>query len=131
MATLLSGAIIGLCYGPKVAAVGIACMPLTLSAGIVRLKVVVLKDQMNKKSHERSSQMACEAAGAIRTVNSLTREKDCSDIYSHALDAPMKVSNRIAIYSNLIYSITQSLSFFVIGLILFVPFSLPFLLIPH
>ncbi|GAA5899256.1 hypothetical protein JCM6882_009297 [Rhodosporidiobolus microsporus] len=115
--TLISGAIIGLCYGPKVAAVGIACMPLTLSAGIARLKVVVLKDQKNKKSHEKSSQMACEAASAIRTVASLTRETDCLDIYSGQLDEPMRTSNKIAIYSNAIYSLTQALSFFVIGLI--------------
>ncbi|BGP16128.1 hypothetical protein JCM10213v2_004122 [Rhodosporidiobolus nylandii] len=115
--TLIAGAIIGLSYAPKVAAVGIACMPLTLSAGIVRLRVVVLKDQKNKKSHEKSSQMACEAASAIRTVASLTREDDCYNIYSQELDAPMRTSNRIAIYSNLIYSVTQALSFFVIGLI--------------
>ncbi|GAA6011936.1 hypothetical protein JCM10207_003434 [Rhodosporidiobolus poonsookiae] len=115
--TLIGGAIIGLCYGPKVAAVGIACIPLTLSAGIVRLRVVVLKDQKNKKSHEQSAQMACEAAAAIRTVASLTRETDCYNIYSHQLDEPMRVSNRIAIYSNAIFSLTQSLSFFVIGLI--------------
>jgi hypothetical protein len=96
-------------------------LPLTYfypQAGIVRLKVVVLKDVQNKASHERSSQMACEAAGAIRTVNSLTREQDCWQIYSHALDAPMRTSNRIAVWSNLIYSFTQALSFFVISLIL-------------
>ncbi|GAA5851199.1 hypothetical protein JCM8547_004164 [Rhodosporidiobolus lusitaniae] len=115
--TLVAGAIIGLCYSWKIALVGIACMPLTLSAGIVRLKVVVLKDQKNKKSHERSSQMACEAAGAIRTVSSLTREDECFQIYSEQLDEPMRVSNRIAIYSNAFYSLTVSLSFFVIALI--------------
>ncbi|GAA6027193.1 hypothetical protein JCM8097_002472 [Rhodosporidiobolus ruineniae] len=115
--TLISGAIIGLCYGPKVAAVGIACFPFTLSAGIVRLRVVVLKDQKNKKSHEKSSQMACEAAAAIRTVASLTRENDCYQIYSDQLEEPMRTSNRIAIYSNALYSLTQALSFFVIGLI--------------
>ncbi|BGP31976.1 hypothetical protein JCM10296v2_003755 [Rhodotorula toruloides] len=115
--TLISGAIIGLIYSWRVALVGIACMPLTLSAGIVRLKVVVLKDQKNKKSHEGSAQMACEAAASIRTVASLTREADCTAIYSRQLEEPMRVSNRIAIYSNALYSLSQALSFFVIGLI--------------
>ncbi|GAA5978101.1 hypothetical protein JCM11641_006626 [Rhodosporidiobolus odoratus] len=115
--TLIAGAIIGLVYAPKVGAVGVACMPLTLSAGIVRLRVVVLKDKKNKKSHEKSSQMACEAAGAIRTVASLTRENDCSEIYSQQLEEPMRVSNQIALSSNALYSLTQALSFFVIGLI--------------
>ncbi|GAA5897055.1 hypothetical protein JCM8208_006155 [Rhodotorula glutinis] len=117
--TLVSGAIIGLCYSWKIALVGIACMPLTLSAGIVRLKVVVLKDEKNKKSHQSSAQMACEAAGAIRTVAALTREGDCLDLYSKQLDLPMRESNRTAIWSNAFYSLTQALSFFVIALIFF------------
>ncbi|GAA6048222.1 hypothetical protein JCM3770_006486, partial [Rhodotorula araucariae] len=117
MFTLVSGAIIGLCFSWKIALVGIACMPLTLSAGIVRLRVVVLKDQKNKKSHEASAQMACEAASAIRTVAALTREDDCLHLYSEQLDAPMRTSNRVAIWSNAFYSISQALSFFVIALI--------------
>ncbi|GAA5842598.1 hypothetical protein JCM9279_003631 [Rhodotorula babjevae] len=115
--TLVSGSIIGLCYSWKIALVGIACMPLTLSAGIVRLKVVVLKDEKNKKSHQASAQMACEAAGSIRTVAALTREGDCLDLYSKQLDLPMRESNRTAIWSNAFYSLTQALSFFVIALI--------------
>ncbi|TNY20501.1 P-loop containing nucleoside triphosphate hydrolase protein [Rhodotorula diobovata] len=115
--TLVAGAIIGLCYSWKIALVGIACMPLTLSAGIVRLRVVVLKDEKNKKSHAQSAQMACEAAGAIRTVAALTRENDCLELYSHQLDLPMRESNRVAVWSNAFYSLTQALSFFVIALI--------------
>ncbi|GAA5960034.1 hypothetical protein JCM3765_006142 [Sporobolomyces pararoseus] len=115
--TLIAGAIIGLVYSPKVAAVGIACFPLTLSAGIVRLKVVVIKDEKNKKSHAQSAQMACEAASAIRTVASLTREEDCSRMYSDYLDAPMRTSNQVAVWSSALYALSQSLSFWVIGLI--------------
>ncbi|GAA5912585.1 hypothetical protein JCM5296_000742 [Sporobolomyces johnsonii] len=115
--TLIAGSIIGLSYAWRVALVGIACIPLTLSAGIIRLKVVVLKDQKNKKSHEQSAQMACEAASAIRTVASLTREEDCSAIYSQYLDKPMQESNRVAIWSSGLYAISQSLSFWVIALI--------------
>ncbi|GAA5911249.1 ABC transporter ATP-binding protein [Sporobolomyces salmoneus] len=115
--TLIAGAIIGLVYSPKVAAVGIACFPLTLSAGIIRLKVVVVKDEKNKKSHAQSAQMACEAASAIRTVASLTREEDCSRMYADYLDAPMKTSNKVAIWSSALYALSQSLSFWVIGLI--------------
>ncbi|SCZ98574.1 BZ3500_MvSof-1268-A1-R1_Chr3-1g05473 [Microbotryum saponariae] len=115
--TLLAGAIVGLSYAWKLALVGIACMPITIAAGVVRLRVVVLKDVKNKKSHEKSAQMACEAASAIRTVASLTREADCCRIYSEYLDEPMRVSNRTALWANMWYSISQSLTFLVIGLI--------------
>lgn len=97
--------------------VGIACMPLLISAGYIRLRVVVLKDQQNKLSHEHSAQLACEAAGSIRTVASLTRENDCLDIYSKSLEEPLRRSNRVSLYANLIYALSQSMMFFVVALV--------------
>lgn len=37
--------------------------------------------------------MACEAAGAIRTVAALTRENDCLELYSHVRPAYRVVSS--------------------------------------
>jgi len=80
-------------------------------------QVVVLKDQKNKKAHEESAQMACEAAGAIRTVASLTREEDCLKMYSSSLELPLKHSVHAAVWSSLLYSFSQAVMFFVISLI--------------
>ena len=80
-------------------------------------RVVVLKDQSNKKAHEDSAQLACEAAASIRTVASLTREEDCLRLYSESLEEPMQKSNRTAVWSNGLYSLSQSFSFFVIALV--------------
>ncbi len=80
-------------------------------------RVVVLKDQANKKAHKDSAQLACEAAGSIRTVASLTREDDCLRLYSKSLEEPLRKSNRTAIWSNLLYSFTQAQVFFVIALV--------------
>ena len=77
----------------------------------------MLKDQKNKKAHEESAQIACEAAASIRTVASLTREEDCCNIYSSSLEEPLRVSNRTAIWSNLIYALSQSMMFYVIALV--------------
>lgn len=92
-------------------------MPLVVSAGYIRLRVVVLKDKANKAAHESSAQLACEAAGSIRTVAALTREDDCCDLYSLSLEQPLQSSNRTAIWSNLLYALSQSMSFFVIALV--------------
>ncbi|KAI0953276.1 hypothetical protein AcW1_007535 [Taiwanofungus camphoratus] len=116
-ATLMTGSIIGLAFAWKLGLVGLACTPILCSAGYIRLRVVVLKDEQNKKAHEHSAQLACEAAGAIRTVASLTRENDCCRLYSESLDGPLRNSNRKAIYSNFIYALSQALTFFVIALI--------------
>jgi ATP-binding cassette, subfamily B (MDR/TAP), member 1 len=117
IACLIGGIIIGLAYGPKLAAVGIATIPFVISAGYIRLRVVVLKDETNKKYHEQSAQMACEAAAAIRTVASLTREKDCRDIYSKSLEVPLKTATRASIFSTFTFAISQAMSFFAISLV--------------
>jgi len=80
-------------------------------------RVVVLKDQKNKKAHEESAQMACEAAGAIRTVASLTREEDCLKMYSRSLELPLKRSMHSAVWANLLYAFSQAIIFFVIALV--------------
>ncbi|KAF8516809.1 P-loop containing nucleoside triphosphate hydrolase protein [Hysterangium stoloniferum] len=117
LACLIGGSIIGLAYNWKIALVGIACIPLVISTGYIRLRVVVLKDQVNKKSHAASAQLACEAAGAIRTVASLTREDDCLNLYSESLVIPLRESNRTAVWSNMLYAMSQAISFFVISLV--------------
>ncbi len=115
--TLVGGAVVGLCYGWRVSLVGIACMPLNILAGVVRLYVVELKDTKVKKAHSKSTQMACEAAGSIRTVASLTREDDCCALYTALLAEPLRQSNRTAVYSNAYYSASQGLTFLVLGLV--------------
>jgi len=77
----------------------------------------VLKDQANKKAHEESAQMACEAAGSIRTVAALTREDECVRLYSESLQEPLRKSNRTALWSNMLFAISQALVFFVIALV--------------
>ncbi|EIW59664.1 multidrug resistance protein 1 [Trametes versicolor FP-101664 SS1] len=117
VSTLIIGSILGLSFNWQLGIVGIACTPVLVSAGYIRLRVVVLKDESNKKAHEASAQLACEAAGAIRTVASLTREDDCCRLYSESLEEPLRRSNRTAIYSNGIFSLSQSMSFWVIALV--------------
>lgn len=116
ISTLLVGCVIALCYGWKLSLVTIACIPLTLSAGFVRLKLVVLKDAKIKAAHEGSAQRACEAATSIRTVASLTREDNCLAIYKEELKEPGKVTLHTAFYGNALYAVSQSLFFWVVGL---------------
>jgi len=116
VATLIVGFIIAIAYGWKLSLVVISCTPLTLSAGFVRLQLVVLKDVKIKKAHEGAAQRACEAANSIRTVASLTRETACLDIYKEELKEPGRVIRNTAFVSNILYSISQALAFPVIAL---------------
>jgi len=70
-----------LCFGWRIALVAMACI-LDDRIWTAELRVVTTREEKTKKAHEGSSQMACEAAAAIRTVASLTREDDCALIFS-------------------------------------------------
>jgi ATP-binding cassette subfamily B (MDR/TAP) protein 1 len=117
LATLTAGFTVGLIFIWKLGLVGFACVPFLMSVGYIRLRVVVLKDQSNKKAHEESAQLACEAAASIRTVASLTREDDCVEIYSKSLEGPLRRSNRTAVWSNFLFAVSQAFSFFIISLV--------------
>ncbi|KAG2126824.1 ste6-like protein [Suillus clintonianus] len=115
--TLLAGLTIGFAYAWKLAFVGLACVPILLSAGFIRLQVIVMKDQKSKLAHESSAQVACEAAAAIRTVASLTREEQCLDLYKRCLEEPVRKSTRTALWSNTLYAFSQAAAIWVIALV--------------
>ncbi|KAK4052730.1 hypothetical protein OIV83_002017 [Microbotryomycetes sp. JL201] len=117
IAVIVIGSIIALVFAPKVAGVSLALVPLNLIAGFARLYVVELKDEVNKKSHGASAQMACESAAAIRTVASLRREEGCCDLYSAKLDEPQRRTNRAAVKSGFLYALSQAFAFWVIALV--------------
>jgi ATP-binding cassette subfamily B (MDR/TAP) protein 1 len=115
--TILAGLAVGYAYAWKLALVGMACIPVLVSTGFIRLQVVVLKDQKNKSAQENSSQIACEAAAAIRTVASLTREEHCLNLYRRSLEGPVRKSIRTALWSNMLFALSQAMSFWVIALV--------------
>ncbi|KZO97231.1 P-loop containing nucleoside triphosphate hydrolase protein [Calocera viscosa TUFC12733] len=117
LTTVVGGAIVALSFGWKIALVGIACLPLTLMAGIVRLQVVVLKDRRNMIAYEESSKLACEVAGAIRTVASLKRERSACAEYSRSLEEPLRHSQRTYVFSTGLYAFSQAASFGTIALL--------------
>lgn len=78
-------------------------------------RVVGLRDQQNKIAHAQSTKLACEVAGAICTVSSLTREDNCLRYYSNSLDEALKRSNKMALWSNLIFFIFSVLVLLVSG----------------
>ena len=109
-----------------------ACVPLVFSTGYIRLvsqhasssmlsdiskRVVGLKDQKNKSVYAQSTKLACEAAGVIRTVSSLTREEHCLQQYSNSLDEALRRSNKMAVWSNFIFAFSQSTFFWTVALV--------------
>ncbi|KAJ7125819.1 P-loop containing nucleoside triphosphate hydrolase protein [Mycena crocata] len=116
-ATLVGGLTLGWIFAWKIGMVSLACTPILVLGGFVRFRVLVLRSQENMKAHAASAQLACEAAAAIRTIASLTREKDCADIYSRSLEEPLRASNRSSIWSSAVFAACQACVLWITALV--------------
>ncbi|UKZ61367.1 uncharacterized protein TrAtP1_002633 [Trichoderma atroviride] len=98
-------------YGWKLTLVAlVAALPITFTAGLIRLRWEVQFDEMQEKVFAESSQFAAEAFGAIRTVSSLTLEDMICQKYSELLEEHIKRASRKARMSTLVISLSDSIN---------------------
>jgi ATP-binding cassette subfamily B (MDR/TAP) protein 1 len=115
--TLIGGLVIALIYGWRLALVGMAMLPFLILAGAFRLKVLTYFAEKSKLAYERSAQLACESVAAIKTVQSLTRERDVHAKYMQLLANPLKDGFKNAWTNTLLYALSQSTNFMVNALV--------------
>ncbi|RAK71595.1 ABC multidrug transporter Mdr1 [Aspergillus fijiensis CBS 313.89] len=114
--TLGAAMIISLSIGWKLALVCISVVPVLLGCGFYRFYMLAQFQQRSKSAYEGSASYACEATSAIRTVASLTREKDVWDIYHGQLAAQGRTSLISVLKSSILYAASQALVFFCVAL---------------
>jgi len=115
-ATLIVGFILSIVIAWKFALVCIATIPLLIAAGFLRFWMLARYQARAKEAYEKSAAYACEAASAIRTVASLTREVDVCEAYSGMLIAQQTASLKSVLVSSSLYAAAQSMLFFCIAL---------------
>jgi ATP-binding cassette subfamily B (MDR/TAP) protein 1 len=74
---------------------------------------------MNKSAYEKSAQQACEAVAAVKTVQSLTREKAVLDHYTNTLQEPYSNGVKSAFINTSIYALSQPINFLINGLVFY------------
>ncbi|KAK9383188.1 P-loop containing nucleoside triphosphate hydrolase protein [Kockiozyma suomiensis] len=114
--TVVAGLIMSIAIGWKLGLVCGACVPIVVGSGYLRFHLLAKFQQRAKKAYESSASYACEAASAIRTVTSLTREADVYGKYKRELDAQIKDSRIATLRSSLLYGISQGVSFLISAL---------------
>ncbi|KAL2825583.1 P-loop containing nucleoside triphosphate hydrolase protein [Aspergillus cavernicola] len=114
--TLGAAVIIALAIGWKLALVCISVVPVLLGCGFYRFYMLAQFQERSKLAYEGSANFACEATSSIRTVASLTREKDVWTMYHSQLDAQGRTSLISVLKSSLLYASSQALVFFCIAL---------------
>ncbi|CZS93973.1 hypothetical protein WAI453_001346 [Rhynchosporium graminicola] len=114
--TLVAAISLSTAIGWKLALVCTATIPILLGCGFFRFYMLAQFQRRAKKAYETSASFACEATSAIRTVASLTREKDVLKIYVDSIEAQSKKSLNSVLKSSLLYAASQSLMFACVGL---------------
>lgn len=114
--TLIAAISVSCAIGWKLALVCTATIPVLLACGFLRFFMLLRFQQRSKKAYEKSASFACEATAAIRTVASLTREKDVWNHYHNQLAEQGKKSLVSIIRSSSLYASSQSLMFLCIAL---------------
>lgn len=92
--------------------VGSPCLP-GCSTSSVRIdgRATVIQE------HAASAQIACEVAGAIKTVASLTREQAFYKEYSDSLELPLQRSNRLSLWTSALFGLVQSFLYLTAALV--------------
>ncbi|KAI5806532.1 P-loop containing nucleoside triphosphate hydrolase protein [Peziza echinospora] len=114
--TLVAAIVVSCAIGWKLALVCTATLPILLGCGFFRFWMLAQFQKRSKIAYEKSASFACEATSAIRTVASLTREKDVWQTYHESLVEQGKISLVSITRSSTLYAASQSFLFFCIAL---------------
>ncbi|KAK9468259.1 P-loop containing nucleoside triphosphate hydrolase protein [Lipomyces arxii] len=113
---VIGGFILSFIVSPKIAIVCAACVPALVLTGYFRFSMQARFEDSIKKTHGKSAAQACEAAAAIRTVVSLTREDDVYKTYHEALESQIKVARPATGVSAILYGLCQGIGYFTMAL---------------
>ncbi|KAM3560243.1 hypothetical protein MY1884_003052 [Beauveria asiatica] len=114
--TLIAACTVSLAIGWKLSLVCISTIPILLGCGFFRFWLLAHFQRRSKAAYAASASYASEAISGIRTVASLTREKDVLAIYQESLAAQQRRSLISVAKSSALYAASQSLVFLCLAL---------------
>ena len=115
-ATLAGGIILSFIIGWKLALVCTATVPVVLTCGWLRLRVLSNMEVQTKAAYTESAAYAGEAIASIRTVAALCKEEHVLQSYQTIIDRTTDRNRKAIIYSSILYAASQSVVFLVAAL---------------
>ncbi|OJK04003.1 hypothetical protein ASPACDRAFT_1895139 [Aspergillus aculeatus ATCC 16872] len=113
---LSASLVVALVMGWKLALVCISAVPVLLMCGFLRVWMLDRFQRRAKAAYQQSASSACEAASAIRTVASLTMEKQVVSSYEKQVQAQLKEDILPIFKSSALYASSQALPFMCMAL---------------
>lgn len=114
--TLIASTVLSIAIGWKLALVCAATIPVLLACGFFRFRMLAHFQRRSKVAYASSATFASEAISAIRTVASLTRERDVLNMYHDSLAEQQRRSLYSILKSSALYAGSQSLTFLAFAL---------------
>ncbi len=99
-------------YEWRLGFVALAFAPFILVASYMDIKLMSQQNLGNGKALEKSTKIAVEVVGNIRTVVSLGREKMFFNMYMDLLEPSVKSAKRSTHMRGIVYGIARSIWFF-------------------
>jgi len=115
-ATLAGGIILSFIIGWKLAIVCTATVPVVLTCGWLRLRVLSNMEANAKASYAESAAYASEAIASIRTVAAFCMEKHITKSYHNIINRTAARNRKSILYSSALYAASQSAVFLVAAL---------------
>ncbi|KAH7329142.1 ABC multidrug transporter Mdr1 [Stachybotrys elegans] len=109
--TLVAALAVSLAIGWKLSLVCISAIPVLLGCGFFRFWMLAHFQRRSKAAYASSASFASEAISGIRTVASLTRERDVLGLYRESLAEQQRRSLISILKSSLLYAASQSFIF--------------------
>ncbi|KIX09535.1 uncharacterized protein Z518_00615 [Rhinocladiella mackenziei CBS 650.93] len=114
--TLVVAIVISLAIGWKLALVCMTALPVILGTGFFRFWVLAKFSATAQKHYEKSAGFACEHTNAIRTVASLTSEREVYAEYKQQLRTQLRASLKSNLRNSSLYAASQSAMFLALAL---------------
>lgn len=101
----------------KVALVCLASVPILLGAGIMQFRAFARFDEKHEKAYASAIGLTVEAVNSMKTVASLSLEKELIGTYHRTLKGPRRDILKASLHTNIWLSVANSTGFFVNGLV--------------
>ncbi|KAK0110140.1 GTPase-activating protein [Cadophora gregata] len=116
ISTIVSALALSIALSWKLGLVCGATIPLMLSSGFYRYWIMAQLAKRSKKAYAASASYAAEATSAIRTIASLTREKEVLRVYRESLTDERRKAMVPTFKSSNLYAVSQGFPYLVMAL---------------
>jgi ATP-binding cassette subfamily B (MDR/TAP) protein 1 len=116
LSTIISALALSLAISWKLGLVCGATIPVLLASGFYRFWIAAELARRSKKAYALSASFAAEATSAIRTIASLTRERDVLKLYHKTLVGEQRLALATTLKSANLYALSQSFPYLCMAL---------------